>query len=169
MVAGVKFASNSWTVGGRADLYTGAVQRRQLLHNPGKFISARPPASLPRGGLDRERSSTTPPLGRTGVTAARRVVSTCGRSAGGRDHPRAPARRDYQRNYAPRRRFFSSGRRRFDDGQCGLQFSPLRNGRSDCLAQPTSSVTSPFRLRFVVVVVCIKGRRRKGDGEEMNE
>lgn len=85
MVAGVKFASNSWTVGGRADLYTGAVyeaERRQPLHNPGKFISAWLLALLPLRALDQEYveqlDSDGTPLGCTNVTAAsRRVVSTC--------------------------------------------------------------------------------------------
>jgi len=30
MVAGVKFASNSWTVGGRADLYTGGLHEAEI-------------------------------------------------------------------------------------------------------------------------------------------
>lgn len=126
MVAGVKFASNSWTVGGRADLYTGAVhemRRRQPLHNPGKFISARPPALLPLRALDlgstpaRRRRHDTPAWTQVSPPPARRVVSTCDHlretCGEGRDHPQIPigaTRRasDYARNYTPSRRGFST-------------------------------------------------------------
>lgn len=153
------------------------MRRRQLLHNPGKFISARPPASLPLRGLDREPSGSSaaaPPFGWTGVTAtARRVVSTCRKPAGGQGPPAGTgtARLPAQLHSAPEIFLLARNDNGSTTVNAACSFRPYV--MDEGLAQPTGSdsVTSPFWLRFAASSLfgCAKGRRWKGDGKRMNE